>query len=46
VLLLAGKVLQPEDWEAVTQAVAPAPDPLFGDSPQQRYRELARRLAS
>lgn len=46
VLLLADKVLQPEDWEAVTQAVAPAPDPLFGGSPQQRYRELARRLAS
>jgi hemerythrin-like domain-containing protein len=45
VLVLAKKVLQPEDWEAVRAAVAAPPDPLFGPSPQQRYRELARHLA-
>ena len=45
VLVLAKKVLQPEDWEAVRAAVTAPPDPLFGPSPQQRYRELARHLA-
>ena len=45
VLVLARKVLQPEDWEAVRTAVAAPADPLFGASPQQRYRELARHLA-
>ncbi len=45
VLVLAEKVLQPDDWEAVRTAVAAPADPLFGGSPQQRYRELARHLA-
>lgn len=45
VLGLAEKVLGPEDWEAVRRAVSAPADPLFGAQPQERYRELARRLA-
>lgn len=44
VLVLAEKTLAPEDWEAVRRAVSAPPDPLFGEPPQQRYRELARLL--
>jgi hemerythrin-like domain-containing protein len=44
VLVLAEKVLAPEDWDAVRRAVSAAPDPLFGASPQERYRELAKQL--
>lgn len=45
VLGVAEKLLAPEDWEAVRRAVPAAADPLFGGPPQERYRELARRLA-
>ena len=46
VLELARAALTPGDWEAVRTAVAAPPDPGSGASPQLRYRELARHLAS
>ena len=45
VLTRAARVLTPEDWEAVRTAVPPAHDPLFGDRPEERYRELRRQIA-
>jgi hemerythrin-like domain-containing protein len=45
VLPRAAKVLTPADWEAVRAAVPPAHDPLFGDHPEARYRELRRQIA-
>ena len=41
----AGEVLTPEDWDAVRTAVPQTRDPLFGDHPEQRYRELRRQIA-
>jgi hemerythrin-like domain-containing protein len=41
----AGEVLGSEDWEAVRTAVPQAYDPLFGDHPEERYRELRRQIA-
>ena len=35
-----------EDWEAVRTAVPPQHDPLFGDTPDERYRVLRRRIAA
>jgi hemerythrin-like domain-containing protein len=46
VLTSAAQVLTPEDWEAVRTAVPPVDDPLFGDHPEERYRELRRQIAS
>jgi hemerythrin-like domain-containing protein len=46
VLTRAAQVLTPEDWEAVRTAVPPVHDPLFGDHPEERYRELRRQIAS
>lgn len=46
VLPRATKELQAEDWAAVRAAVKPGPDPLFGDNPQARYRELRRQIAA
>ena len=45
VLPRAAQVLTPEDWEAVRTAVPPSRDPLFGDHPEERYRELRRQIA-
>jgi hemerythrin-like domain-containing protein len=45
VLTRAAQVLTAEDWKAVRTAVSPARDPLFGDHPEQRYRELHRQIA-
>ena len=45
VLTRAAQILTPEDWEAVRTAVPPARDPLFGDHPEERYRELRRQIA-
>ena len=45
VLPRAAQALTPADWEAVRAAVPPAGDPLFGEHPQERYRELRRRIA-
>ena len=42
VLPRAIELLTPEDWAAVTAAVPAGRDPLFGDSSDERYRELRR----
>lgn len=41
----AAVALTAEDWEAVRVSVAPASDPLFGNSPEERFRSLRRRIA-
>ena len=41
----AGKVLTAQDWAAVAAAAPVGPDPLFGDDPEPRYRELRRQIA-
>jgi hemerythrin-like domain-containing protein len=46
ILPQAARALKPEDWAAVAAAVPPAADPLFGDDPAERYRELRRQLRS
>lgn len=46
VLPRAAALLMPEDWQAVKQAVGTAPDPVFGDQPQERYRALRRHIAA
>ena len=45
VLSLAAKTLTPQDWAQVKAAVAPVRDPLFGEHPAERYRELRRQIA-
>jgi hemerythrin-like domain-containing protein len=45
VLPAANAALTIEDWAEVRGAVRAAPDPLFGDHPENRYRELRRRIA-
>jgi len=45
VLTRAAQALLPEDWEAVRAAVPGVQDPLFGDNPDGRYRELRRQIA-
>ena len=40
----AEQLLQKEDWEAVFTAVPRGPDPLFGESSDERYRELRRQI--
>ena len=44
ILPRAARILNPEDWAAVTAAIPAVPDPLFGDDVAERYRELRRRL--
>ncbi len=44
VLPRAARLLRPEDWATVASAVAPAPDPLFGEDVGARYRELRKRV--
>ncbi len=44
VLALAGKKLSLQDWEAVKSAAPFVRDPLFGDAPAARYRELLRQV--
>jgi hemerythrin-like domain-containing protein len=44
VLSLAARHLTAEDWQAVRAAVPPGKDPLFGDEPERRFRELRRRI--
>lgn len=43
---LAGKLLKPEDWAAVKAAVETAPDPLFGQEVDARYRELRSKISA
>ena len=45
VLRLAEKSLTPEDWAAVKAAVPAGGDPLFGESPAERYRKLLHQVA-
>lgn len=40
ILPRAKSLLGPDDWAAVDAAVAPGHDPLFGATPQDRYRAL------
>lgn len=40
----AEALLTPDDWAAVFAAAGPAPDPLFGDPPRQRFADLRRRI--
>ena len=46
VLVAAETALTPEDWEAVGRAVPARADPLSAAGLQERYRQLARQLAS
>ena len=46
VLERAARLLTDEDWQAVRQAALSAPDPLFGDTPAERYRALARHIGT
>ncbi len=41
----AEQLLSPQDWEAVVAAVPHSADPLFGEDPDARYRELRRQIA-
>lgn len=41
----AEALLTPEDWQAVVAAIPHGPDPLFGEQPDARYRELRRQIA-
>ncbi|MBI3530778.1 MAG: hemerythrin domain-containing protein [Betaproteobacteria bacterium] len=45
ILSRAAQALTPEDWEAVRSAVPAGRDPLFGDRPEARYKELRRQIA-
>ena len=45
VLPRAAQALTAEDWNAVKEAVPSRGDPLFGQVPDQRFRELRRRIA-
>lgn len=45
VLGRAAQALTSDDWEAVRAAVPVGHDPLFGDRPEERFRELRRQIA-
>ena len=45
ILPLAAATLDAEDWKAVRDAAPAGHDPLFGPNPQERFRELRRRIA-
>lgn len=42
ILPRAHRLFSEADWAAVMAAVAQEPDPLFGEHPQERFRELRR----
>ena len=46
VLERAAQLLTAADWQAVRDAVAPKPDPVFGEHPEERYRALRRQIAA
>ena len=46
VLGRAAQSLTEDDWRAVRAAVSSEPDPLFGDTPDERYRALRRQIAA
>lgn len=45
ILPLAAVTLDADDWKAIRDAAPAAHDPLFGPNPDQRFRELRRRIA-
>ena len=45
ILTRAMKELTPADWKAVKDAAPAGRDPVFGDTPEERYRELRRQIA-
>ena len=45
VLPRAAKELAPVDWKAVKDAAPAGRDPVFGDKPEERYKELRRQIA-
>ena len=45
VLTRAAKELTPADWKAVMDAAPGGRDPVFGDKPEERYKELRRQIA-
>jgi hemerythrin-like domain-containing protein len=46
VLERASRLLTDEDWQAVREAALSAPDPLFGETPAQRYQALRRHIGT
>jgi len=46
VLPRAAALLTPTDWAAVATAVQSDPDPVFGDSVAEQYRDLRRRMTA
>ncbi|MEW6690068.1 MAG: hemerythrin domain-containing protein [Pseudomonadota bacterium] len=44
ILPRAGELLTAKDWEAVAAAAPDLRDPLFGDEPLERFRELRREI--
>jgi len=44
VLARAAKELTPADWQAVKDAAPAGRDPVFGDKPDERYKELRRQI--
>lgn len=40
----AAQKLTTQDWQTIANVIAPGPDPLFGDRPEPRYRELRELL--
>ena len=42
----AGELLSPGDWDAIRAVAAGRPDPLFGESTEERYRALRRRISA
>lgn len=45
ILPLAAKTLSADDWRAAAAAAPAGDDPLFGSSPQARFRDLRRRIS-
>lgn len=46
ILTLAARVLTPADWDLARSAAPAGQDPLFGRHPQERFRDLRRRIAA
>ena len=46
ILPKAGLHLTPQDWAAVRDAAKAPADPLFGDHPEERFKELRRRISA
>jgi hemerythrin-like domain-containing protein len=44
ILPRAAELLDAADWRAIADAHAGTPDPLFGDTVEDRYRELRRKI--